>query len=155
MKLFLRHEVQAQEARKTKDRRRSGDRHRARLQVEPLEGRQLLSWGSVAVPPATAHALAPLDPIQAEYAATAFERDAYGNVVQTHLGPSNPKYETNVPGVPGPRWKSTMITVSSTGRPAPAPTSSTAPSGRSTRPSPTRRTLTAATPAGAGAAHQR
>ena len=47
MKLFLRYEVQAQEARKTKDRRRSGDRRRARLQVEPLEGRQLLSWGSV------------------------------------------------------------------------------------------------------------
>ena len=105
MKLFLRHEVQAQEARKTKDRRRSGDRRRARLQVEPLEGRQLLSWGSVAVPPATAHALAPLDPIQAEYAATAFERDAYGNVVQKLLGPSNPKYETNVPGVPGAKME--------------------------------------------------
>ena len=43
-------EDRAPGARKITQRPRSGDRRRARLQLEPLEDRQLLSWGSV--PPA-------------------------------------------------------------------------------------------------------
>ena len=43
-------EDRAPGARKSRERSRSGDRRRARFQLEPLEGRQLLSWGSV--PPA-------------------------------------------------------------------------------------------------------
>src|SRR5271157_4758776 len=106
MRLSLRYENRALEARKTHDRRRSGDRRRTRFQLEPLEGRQMLSWVSVPVPPATAHRFtAPLDPIQFEYAVTASERDFYGNVVQTDLGPSNPKWETSVPGVPGAKME--------------------------------------------------
>src|SRR5208337_1995376 len=47
---WLHGEDRAPGARKSRERSRSGDRRRARFQLEPLEGRQLLSWGSV--PPA-------------------------------------------------------------------------------------------------------
>src|SRR5208337_4877252 len=47
---WLHGEDRAPGARKSRERSRSGDRRRARFQLEPLEGRQLLSWGSL--PPA-------------------------------------------------------------------------------------------------------
>ena len=47
---WLHGEDRAPGARKSRERSRSGDRRRARFQFEPLEGRQLLSWGSVPPP---------------------------------------------------------------------------------------------------------
>jgi hypothetical protein len=43
MYVSVHHADRAREARKTDNRRRSSDRRRARFQVEPLEGRQMLS----------------------------------------------------------------------------------------------------------------
>ena len=84
-------------------------KHTFRPGCEDLEGRQLLS--SVAAKPigipTPIHPLpppGPLDPIRAEYAATANETDAYGTVVQRLLGlPTSG--EMNVPGVPGARME--------------------------------------------------
>ena len=102
----------------TRDTRRS--ERRVPLRVEALEERQLL----------TVSGLALLTPIQAEYAATAGETDAYGNNVHQLLGAAT-SGEVAVPGVAGARMETfqhgTIYYSFNTG--APPSSTATSPSG--------------------------
>jgi uncharacterized protein with LGFP repeats len=78
------------------------DARRASPQLEALEDRQLLSGFATNIHPALPPVI--FDPIKAEYAATANERDTFGRVVQTLLGAPT-SGEVSVPGVPGARME--------------------------------------------------